>query len=222
MAAKLLISSFAGGGKTSLLKSLDVENTLVYSCDGKRFPFKMPHVTVNPTSTADVFIDSLEAAVEAFQDKYDKLPKTIAIDSISKILLDIEAYYVKTVSNYPYGKIGKDIAILMSYIENDLIGAGCNVVFVSHAIKDGDGYISLVTAGGAAGKKGGVFSECDEALFIEVRGKKRTIFHKNPEMLARSLLEDVPDKEPLGDFNLQDYIDKINKVDNENEEWSLV
>lgn len=37
------------------------------------------------------------------------LPKTIAIDSISKILLDIEGYVLEQVKSFPYGKVNTEI-----------------------------------------------------------------------------------------------------------------
>jgi len=217
--AKLLISGRANTGKTSLLQTLT--NVLVIANDGKQYPFKQPHVNVDVITTASSFINIIEEALERYEAKYNDMPQTVVIDSISKVLQDIENYYLKTVSSYPYGPIGKDIAEIMSYIENELVKNGCNVIFVSHAVKDGDGELALVTAGGASGKRGGVIAEVDYALYVDVQGKKRTIWHKNPKMLSRTLDNNTPEKEPVDEFNLQDYLDRILANETEVEEWAI-
>ena len=217
--AKILISGRANTGKTSLLQTLT--NVLVIANDGKQYPFKQPHVNVDSVTTAAAFIETLEEALERYEAKYEEMPQTIVIDSISKVLQDIENYYLKTVSSFPYGPIGKDIAEVMSYIENELVKNGCNVVFVSHVIKDADGELSLVTAGGSSGKRGGVIAEVDYAVYVDVQGKKRTIWHRNPKMLSRTLNNEMPEKQAVEDFNLQEYLDQILANEADVEEWAI-
>ena len=217
--AKVLLSGLANTGKTSLLK--DLTDVLIIARDGKKYPFKQPHVNVEEVTSAELFIEEIEGALERYNEKFNALPKTLVIDSISKVLLDIESYYVSTISSFPYGQIGKDIATLMNYIENDLVQNGCNVIFVSHAMKDDDGYFKLVTSGGAAGKRGGVIADVDNALYIDVKGKKRMIWHKNPRLLARSLNTELPESEPVEGFNLQKYLENLLATETDTDEWSI-
>ena len=217
--AKLLISALPNAGKTSLLKGL--KDSLVIANDGKQFPFHQPHINISEVTSASGFIAEIDAGLDAYNNKFGNYPKIVVIDSISKVLLDIESYYVSTISSFPYGQIGKDITELMSYIENELVKNGCSVIFVSHAMKDDDGYFKLVTSGGAAGKRGGVIADVDNAIYIEIKGKKRVIHYKNPKLLARSLNEDLPEFVPIEDFNLQDYMDNLIANDNTVDEWSL-
>ena len=217
--AKILISGLSNTGKTSLLQTLT--NVLVIANDGKKYPFKQPHRNIETVTTAEDFIATIEEALEAYEEKFNELPKTVVIDSISKVLQDIENHYVATITSFPYGQIGKDINYLMSYIENELVKNGCNVIFVSHAIKDGDGQFTLVTAGGASGKRGGVIAEVDNAIYVDVKGKKRIVWHKNPKLLSRSLDTDLPEFENVDDFNLQEYLDKLLANESDTDEWSI-
>ena len=217
--AKLLISALSNAGKTSLLKGL--KDSLVIANDGKAFPFKQPHINIAEVTSAGEFIGEIENGLEKYNEKFNSYPKIVVIDSISKVLLDIEAHYVSTITSFPYGQIGKDIKELMDYIENELVKNGCSVIFVSHAMKDDDGYFKLVTSGGAAGKRGGVIADVDNSIYIEIKGKKRIIHYKNPKLLARSLNEDLPDFVDIENFSLQEYMDNLMDNDNVVDEWSL-
>ena len=217
--AKILISGLSNTGKTSLLQSLT--DVLIMANDGKKYPFPQPHRNIAQVTTAEDFITSIEDGLDAYEAKIGSMPKTIVIDSISKVLQDIENHYVATITSFPYGQIGKDINHLMNYIENELVKNGCNVIFVSHAIKDGDGQFSLVTAGGASGKRGGVIAEVDNAIYVDVKGKKRIVWHKNPKLLSRSLDSSLPEFENVEDFNLQAYLDRLLANEVTTDEWSL-
>jgi len=217
--AKILISGLPNTGKTSLLRTL--KDVLVIADDGKQYPFPQPHRNVEAVNTAAEFINIVEESLTSYEEKYGQMPATIAIDSISKVLLDIETHYISTISSFPYGQIGKDIMQIMAYIENDLVKNGCNVVFVSHAMKDEDGYFKLVTAGGSSGKRGGVIADVDNAIYVDVRGKKRVIWHKNPQLLARSLDNDLPESELVADFNLQSYLERLIANEGAVDEWAI-
>lgn len=54
-----------------------------------------------------------------------------------------------------------------------------------------------------------VLSIVDHAVFIEIKGKKRIIHHKNPAYASRSLLEDIPEKQDVEEYNLKEHIDAI-------------
>ena len=216
--AKLLISGLANTGKTSLLQTL--ENVLVIANDGKKYPFKQPHVNVEEIHTSKDFIDTVSSALDRYDQKFGHYPEILVIDSISKTLLDIEAYHLATIASFPYGPIGKEISAMMHYIENDLVKQGCHVIFVSHAFKD-DSELALVNAGGSWGKKGGVLSEVDDAIYVDIKGKKRMIHTKNNRLLSRSLDESIPESIPVEEFSLKDYMDSIVARETDTDEWAI-
>lgn len=217
--AKLLVSGITNSGKTSLLKSLT--DVLVIARDGKKYPFAQPHVNVGDYTDVDQLIDTIVEKVEAYEKKFGVMPKTIAIDSISKIVLDIENYVVEQVKSYPYGKVNSQIKRFVDFIERDM-ASEFNIILVSHAMynEDTSGY-NLVNAGGSYGKKGGMLSEVDEAIFLEVRGKNRTIHYRNSKMAARTVMSDLPDSVPLDEFNLQEHIELLQSKKSKAAEWSL-
>ena len=217
---KLLVSSLPAIGKTTLLK--DLEDVLVIARDGKKYPFPQPHVNVPDFTSVDELISLVVEKVEAYEEKVGSPPSTIVFDSISKILLDIEGYILEQVKSFPYGKVNTEIKRLVDFIERD-VAENFNVVLVSHALynEDTSGY-QLVNAGGSYGKKGGMLSEVDEAIFIEMKGKKRVIHYRNPKLAARTTVADLPDSVELSDdFSLQKHLDMLSSKQSQAEEWSL-
>lgn len=204
---KILVSGVPNSGKTCLLQPL--EDVLVFSRDGKIYPFPQPHVNVPDFVYASELTTLMGEKICDYEDKFGKLPKTIVIDSISKILLDIEGETCKRVKSFPYGVVNTEIKALMDYIET-VLAPNFNVVFVSHALFDAEAdEFKLVNAGGSWGKKGGVISEVSEAVFIEAKGKKRTVHIKNAEMLSRTVIDSMPTKMTSDEFNLQKHINTI-------------
>ena len=216
---KLLVSSLPNIGKTSLLKPLT--DTLVIARDGKAFPFAIPHVNVPDFTSVDQLIELIVEKVNVYEETIGVQPKTIAIDSISKIILDIEGYVLEQVKSFPYSKVNTEIKKFVDFIERDM-APNFNVVLVSHAIysEENSGY-SLVNAGGSYGKKGGILSEVDEAVFIELRGKNRIVHFHNSKMVSRTTETSLPDNMPIEDFNLQKHLDLLAEKQSEAEKWSL-
>jgi len=216
---KLLVSSPPAWGKTTLLKSL--KDVLVISRDGKKYPFPQPHVNVPDFTSADQFIDIIVEGVAAYEKRMNTEPTTIAFDSISKVLLDIEGYTLEQVKSFPYGKVNTEIKKVVDFIEREMAPA-FNIILVSHALysEDINGY-QLVNAGGSYRKKGGMLSEVDEAVFLELKGKKRIVHYRNPKMVARTTVADLPDDAPMEEFDLQKHVELLQAQQNKASEWSL-
>jgi len=216
---KLLISGLPNIGKTTVLQSL--EDVLVIARDGKKYPFPQPHVNVPDFESAEELIEIITDKINSYEEKFGKMPETIVIDSLSKILLDIEGNILAKVKSFPYGVINTEIKLIVDFIERDLADA-FNIVLVSHAIYDEDtvGY-KLVNAGGSWGKKGGILSEVDQACFIELKGKKRVLHYRNPKLAARTTIDSLPDSEDLSEFNLQKHINMLMETQESTAEWSL-
>jgi hypothetical protein len=215
----MLVSALPAVGKTTLLKEL--KDVLVIARDGKKYPFEQPHVNVPDFTSADQLIDIVVEKVEAYESKMGKLPETVVFDSISKILLDIEGYTLEQVKSFPYGKVNTEIKKVVDFIERDM-APEFNIVLVSHALynEDVSGY-SLVNAGGSYGKKGGMLSEVDEAVFLELKGKKRTVHYRNPKMCARTTQAELPDSVSADEFNLQKHLEFLKKSQHAATKWSL-
>lgn len=216
---KMLVSSLPNIGKTTLLKTL--KDVLVIARDGKKYPFEQPHINVPDFSSADELIKLIVDTVEKYEDKMGSLPKTVVFDSISKILLDIEGYTLEQVKSFPYGKVNTEIKKVVDFIEREM-APEFNIILVSHAMynEDVSGY-SLVNAGGSYGKKGGMLSEVDEAIFVELKGKKRIIQFRNSKMCSRTTQADLPDSMPLEGFDLQEHVELLQASQHKAAKWSL-
>ena len=134
-AVKLLIAAESNSGKTTLTKTL--ENALVVSYDGKKFPFRVAHVNVESFDSVDALITLIGEKVETYNEKFGHYPATIVFDSVSKIFDTImDSCNTKYKGFQIYTELNKEVHSLTDYIQNVLIASDINVVLISHAIFD--------------------------------------------------------------------------------------
>lgn len=220
MSVKLLISAEANSGKTTLTK--DLENSLVISHDGKRYPFKVPHVMVPTFDSVGELINTTVEKIEAYNDKFGHYPDTIVFDSVSKIFDTIHTNCNEKYKGFAiYSELDKEIVAFTSFIENSLIASSMNVVLISHALYDADTTKYNLVGKGSFAKRGGFLAEVDEAIFVEVKSNKRICHFRSTKLPARSLEESVPDSMPVDEFNLQDHINTLAGSANAVDEFQL-
>ena len=208
MSVKLLISAEANSGKTTLTKNL--ENSLVISHDGKRYPFPVPHVLIPTFENIQELINLTVEKIEAYKEKFGAYPDTIVFDSVSKVFDTIHANCNEKYKGFViYSELDKEVVAFTSFIENSLIASGMNVILISHALYDSDTAKYNLVGKGSFAKRGGFLAEVDEALFIEVKSNKRVIHFRSAKLPARSLQEDLPESISVEDFNLQEHINKL-------------
>lgn len=217
--SKILITGLANSGKTTLLKSL--RNALVLSRDGKPFSLPMPHFNVPDFTTIDEVITLLSEKLEAYKNKIGDYPETIAFDSVSRIFTDIETSCSRRFKGFDvWSNVNKEINTLLDAI-NEMDSAGYNIILVAHCVWDEKLGKYIETCKGSFAKTGGFLSSVDYALNIDLSGKKRIITHRGMS-LARTLIDDIPDKQEVTEFNLQEYLDKVTKrVNTVTQEWSI-
>lgn len=220
MAIKLLISGESNSGKTTLTR--DLKDTLVVSHDGKRYPYKVPHIMVDTFNSSTELIALINEKILAYKAKYGKYPATIVFDSVSKIFDTILDYCnVKHTGFKIYSELDKEVHEITDYIQNTLIASDMNVVLISHAIYDADTTKYNLVGKGSFQKRGGFLAETDYALFIETKNNKRIIHFRSTKFPARTLATDDPDSSSIEDFNLQSYIDKLSATQNEVDDFIL-
>lgn len=206
MSAKILVSGLANTGKTSLLQSLT--DVFVIAHDGKQYPFPQPHVNIQTFSSIAELISITNAKLAIYKEKFGKLPATVVFDSVSKIFETIADNCNRQYKGFEVWKnVNSEVNEFTRYLEQTLIPHGLNVVIVSHAIWNIDTATYELVAQGSFAKKGAFLSETDNAVFIEVKNSKRIIHHRSPKFAARSTLEELPDSQPIEEYNLQKHID---------------
>jgi len=207
---KLLISGASNSGKTSLLKGL--ENALIISIDGKKFPMAMPHVNISDFDDVDHLINTINTKVAAYQEKFGALPAMMVFDTVSRIFETIANNCNKKYTGFAiYTELNKEVAKFNAYIENTLVANNISTIILSHATYDADtGKYELVSQGSFK-KIGGFLSVVDEAIFLETKGSKRIIHHKSTKFPARSIVPDLASNVPLEEFNLSTHMDLLAK-----------
>jgi len=176
----------------------------------------------------EVLIEGVFDKIAKYEAKYGKLPATVAIDSVSKLMQDAIDYANLNFTGFDvHSTINKEIAVLTSFIQEELVANGVNVVLVNHVMEnDKKGLIPV--GQGKFRDRGGFFAEVDESILCT---PDRWIVTRGAEFQARTLMDDLPTKIPVADivnplksrklkdgeyyFNLQDHIDLINSKGNE-------
>ena len=249
MSAKVLINGVAGVGKSSLVKPL--RNAFVVSRDGKAFPFAIPHMTIPTfhnmstvilggtvkTEDGEEYIEGVEDKLERYHEKFGSYPETIVIDSVSKLIQDVIDYANLNFTNFDiHSTINKEVAILTSFIQETLVANGINVVLINHVMdNDKKGYVPI--GQGKFKDKGGFYSEVDHSIFVGLEGKNVTVTHRGTDKQARTLIDELPDKQYVENildpakskklkedeeyYNLQAHLDLINEKRAETDEWKL-
>ena len=217
--AKLLITGLANSGKTSLLKPL--KNVLVFSRDGKPFSLELPHVNVPDYGKIDELLDLIQEKLDTYKAKMGEYPDTLVFDSVSRIFTDIETNCQNKFKGYDvWSNVNMEVNKFVA-ATNELMEAGFNIVLIAHAVFDVDAKKFIETCKGSFSKTGGFLSTVDYAVNIDIVGNKRIVTHKGMH-LSRTLLEDMPEKEDVNNFNLQTYLDRIKtKSEVVQEKWSI-
>lgn len=219
MSAKVLITGLANSGKTSLLKPL--KNCLVFARDGKPFSIELPHVNVPDFDKMDDLLDLVQEKLEAYKEKMGDYPETVVFDSVSRIFTDVEVGCGRRYKGFDvWSNVNKEINAFCEAV-NELNTNGFNIVLIAHAVWDEKAGKFIETCKGSFAKIGGFLSTVDYALNIDMVGSKRIVTHRG-NSLSRTLIDDIPDKQDVKDFNLQDYLDKIkSKADAVTNKWSI-
>lgn len=245
MSAKLLINGKSGSGKSSLIENL--RNAFVISRDGKAFPFEMPHMLISSYHTMstiihggtavvddeEIEIEGVFQKVEKFEDKYGDLPEIVVIDSVSKLIQDAIDYANLNFAGFDvHSTINKEIAVLTSFVQEDLVANGINVVLINH-VMDNDKKGLVPIGQGKFKDKGGFYGEVDHSILID----NFKVTHRGVASQARTTLADMPDYQYVANtinpskskklkdgeeyYDLQKHIDLINSVQTDNKKWSL-
>lgn len=219
-AVKLLVAGQSNSGKTTLLKTL--EDAYVLSHDGKKFPFPIPHTNVPTFDSVAQLTDLMTTKIQAYQDTKGELPKTVVVDTVSKIFDTIYDNCNKKYTGFKiYSEIDLEIKAFTDYIQNMLVENGMNVVLLSHAIYEADTASYNLVGKGSFSKRGGFLAEVDYSSFLELKNNKRYIHHRSTKFPARTLLESAPDSSLVDEFNLQEYINQIAEINSAVETYEL-
>jgi len=217
---KLGIVAQEASGKTTLVSQL--KDALVVSTDNKAFKGKVPHYRYSTYNGLEDFINTLSEKVEAYETKYNKLPKTIVIDSITHLQNNMERWANEKFTGFNiYSALGKDILGINAFFEEDLIPAGINVVITAHTQYDPDTAKYKIHSPGSFGKNGSWSSVWDEGLFIEVKTGKRLIHFRTSKFPCRTLQSELPDNIDIKDFDINKHIELLENASSESEEWTI-
>lgn len=217
---KLGIVALENSGKTTIIST--IEDALVVSTDNKAFSGKVPHFRYSTYEGLDHLLGTINEKIEAYVTKFSKLPRTLVIDSVTHLANNMEKYWNEKATGFAiWSGLGKDILAFNAYLEDVIIPEGINVVFTSHCQFDKDTAKYMIAAPGNFGKNGSWLSVTDNAIFLEVKGGKRTVHHTNSKFPCRSNLPEVPESQDVSEYSINEHIAALEAMNEESEEWTL-
>lgn len=213
---KLLIAGTTNSGKTTLIK--DLQDAVIFSCDGKPFPFNMFHANFKEITSAEDFKNKVNALFKAYFKIKGNKPKIIVFDSISTIIGTMYLYLQQTANTKNgydiWNKYLAEVTNINNFID-DVINTeyGIDAILITHAQYNIDiEKWEDTTKGSFAKKDGGFISTVDYSIFIDViKGNKRYIYLDDAFRLSRTKLDLTDDEKKVdsNEFNLQNYLDRI-------------
>lgn len=217
---KLGVIALENSGKTKLISGL--KDALVVSTDNKAFTGKVPHFRYSTYNGLDDLLGTINDKIEAYAEKYKKLPRTLVVDSVTHLASAMEKYMNDKYTGFNiWSNLGKDILAFNSYLEDTIIPEGINVVFTSHCQFDKDTSKYAIAAPGSFGKNGSWLSVTDNAVFLEVKGTKRTVHHTNSKFPCRSNIIGIAESVDVSDYDINEHIKLLEDNVSESEEFVL-
>lgn len=217
---KFGVVALENSGKTTLISKL--KDALVMSTDNKAFKGKVPHFRYSEFSGMKELTEVIAEKLESYEAKFGKLPKTLVIDSVTHLAINMEKYWNEKATGFNvWSGLGKDILDFNAYLEDVIIPAGINVIFTSHCQFDADTSKYKINAPGNFGKNGSWLSVTDEAIFIEVKGNKRLVHMKTMKFPCRTLQEELPDFVAMDEFDINAHIELLESASTESDEWAI-
>ncbi len=217
---KLGIIALENSGKTTIIST--IEDSLVVSTDNKAFTGKVPHFRYSTYNGLDDLLETITQKIQAYIEKFNKKPRTLVIDSVTHLSNNMEKYWNEKASGFAiWAGLGKDILAFNAYLEDIIIPEGINVVFTAHCQFDKDTARYSIAAPGNFGKQGSWLSVVDNAIFLEVKGGKRTVYHTNSKLPCRSNLKEVPESQTIEEYSINGHIEALEANNVESAEWVL-
>jgi len=205
-AVKLLVCGFESCGKSTITSG--IHDALVVNFDRKEYGFKVPHVNYPIFTGMDDLINTLNEKVGAYQDRYNELPKTVVVDTVTQLYSAIQKHNGERYKGFDiHSNNNADTLAFNGYIEDTLIANGVNVIIVAHTVYDSDTARHIIPASGQFAKSGSWLSVVNDAIFIEKKSNKLIVHQQSMKFPCRSTIPDIAASVPVEEYDINNHID---------------
>ena len=205
---KLLVAAYENSRKSTL--AAQIEDALVINFDRKEYAFKVPHKNITHYEGLQALTESIMTVVEQYSERYDKLPKTIVLDTVTQFQSSLQKYSLDKFKGFDiHSNNNKETLGFNDFIENDLIANGVNVVIVAHTNYDEATARHVIPSSGAFAKAGSFLSIVNDGIFLEKKSNKVIVHHKSLKLPCRTTLEDIPESQDYDEYNINDHIQAL-------------
>lgn len=219
-AVKLLVSAFEACGKSTLTSK--TENALVINLDHKEYGFPAVHANIPTYEGMDELTEEINGKIEAYNDKHNKYPETVVIDTVTQLYSAIQKYNGTRYTGFDiHSNNNKDTLNFNGYIEETLIANGINVIIVAHCMFDTDSGRHIIPATGQFAKAGSWMSVVNDAIYIEKKSTKLVVHQTSMKFPCRTTQKDLTPSVAVEDFDINQYLKTLVDSKVESAEWTL-
>lgn len=219
MAIKILISGYENTGKTTLISQ--IKDALIINCDKKAFSCKVLHANFTDWTGLNSFKEFVNSKIKAYKEKNKSLPKYLIFDTVTHLYMAMTAYNSSAYQGFTIHNTNNAETIgLNDYLEL-LTQKGISIVIVAHTRVDDKTNRHVIPAQGNFKDSGSFLSIVNEAIFIERGTDSHLIWLKSTKFPVRSLANHENDFVDFNQFDVNEYLDKISKVQQEANEYQL-
>jgi hypothetical protein len=219
-AVKLLISGFEASSKSTIASK--ITDALIINMDRKAYSFAVPHVNITEYNGMDDLMNIINDKVGAYQEKFNKLPRTIVFDTVTQLYTQIQSYNEKMYKGFDVHKWNnKDTLVFNEYVEDTLLANGVNVVIVAHTTWDPDTARHIIPATGQFGKAGSWLSVVNNSIFLEKKSGKIIVHQRSLKFPCRTTLAEIEDQVDSSVFDINAYIERLEASSEEATEFML-
>lgn len=210
MAVKILVAGFEKSGKSTTTSKL--RKSLVFNFDAKEYGFRAAHTNMKEYDGMKAVLARMSEKIKLFKEKTGEFPENIVVDTVTQMYSAMQLYNSSAYKNFEIHTANtRDTLEFNSFIENQLLPNGMNVIIVAHTKFDESTGRYTIPSSGAFKDAGSWTSVVNDSIFVEQKNGKLIVHLKTMKFPCRTTLEDLPESMSIEDYNLQEHIDKLTK-----------
>lgn len=221
MAVKFLVSGLESSGKSTMTSK--IKDALVINFDDKEYNFETPNSDFRDYKGIGSVFDFINNKLVKYKEVKGEFPKVLVIDTVTQMYASMTLFNLKKYRGFDtHSNNNFDTLEFNKYLEDVILANGVDVVIVAHAQYDDVAKTYKVPAQGKFKDNGSWVSVVNDAIFIDKTSGKLTVYLTNLKYPVRYTLDDLPEKLPIDEFDINEHLDKLrNKKDKINKQFKL-
>ena len=208
MAVKLLVCGLESSGKSSITSK--IKGALVINFDNKEYNFEVFSSDFKEYNGVGSVVDFINNKVSKYKEVNGEFPKVVVLDTVTQMYSMMILHNSKKYSVFNiHTQNNIDTLEFNNYLEDVLLANGVDVVVVAHTVFDDNTKAFTIAANGQFAKAGSFLSIVNDAIFIDKKGGKLTVYLNDIKYPSRSTIGGIQDKVGVDEYDINEHLDKL-------------